>query len=58
MRRAFVFHLLRDDEGQDIVEYALVAVILGLGTIVALHGISGKAVNIFSAVGNIMTGSG
>ena len=58
MWRTLVSHLLRDDQGQDVVEYALVAVVIGLGTVVALHGIAGKVVNVFTAVGNTITGSG
>lgn len=49
--------LLSDEAGQDLVEYALVAVVIGLGTVAALQGVTGKIVNLFAAVGNTLTGS-
>lgn len=46
-----------DETGQDLVEYALVAVVIGLGTVATLQGVSGKVANIFLSVGNTLTGS-
>ncbi len=47
--------LLWEEAGQDLVEYALVAVVIGLGTAVALQGVTGKVINVFVAVGNTLT---
>ena len=49
--------LLCDEAGQDIVEYALVAVVIGLGTVAVLQGVTGKVINVFAAVGNTLTGN-
>ena len=38
-----------------MVEYALVAVVIGLGTAVALQSVTGKVINVFVAVGNTLT---
>lgn len=37
--------LLADDSGQDMVEYALVASFLGLGTIAGVNGLASKIAN-------------
>ena len=39
-------HLLWDETGQDLIEYALVAAIVGLGAIASLKGLSTKIGNI------------
>ncbi len=57
MREQQIRRLLSDEAGQDVVEYALVAVVIGLGTVAALQGVTGKIVNVFVAVGNTLTGS-
>lgn len=49
--------LLRDETGQDLVEYALIAVVIGLGSLVVLQGLTGNVVNVFTAVGNTLTGN-
>ncbi len=49
--------LLSDEAGQDVVEYALVAVVIGLGTVAALQGVTGKVANVLVAVGNTLTGN-
>jgi pilus assembly protein Flp/PilA len=43
---------LRDESAQDIVEYALIAVFIGLGTVVATRGL---AVSIGVAFSNVQT---
>jgi pilus assembly protein Flp/PilA len=35
-----VVHLLQDESGQDMIEYALVASFIGLGTVTGLHGLA------------------
>ena len=57
MWREQIRRLLRDEPGQDLVEYALVAVFVGLGIVVALQGVTGKVINVFAAVGNTLTGT-
>jgi Flp pilus assembly pilin Flp len=39
--------VVRGDSGQDLIEYALLAAILALGTIVATQGLAGSIINTF-----------
>ena len=48
---------LRDESGQDLIEYALVAGLIGLGALAAMGGLSGKIGGAFNAVGNSLTNS-
>jgi pilus assembly protein Flp/PilA len=41
--------------GQDLIEYALVAGLIGLGAVVAMSGLSTKIGSAFGAVGNSLT---
>jgi pilus assembly protein Flp/PilA len=51
-----VLRTLRDDEsGQDLIEYALVAALIGLGAIAAMSSLSTSIANAFGAVGNQLT---
>ena len=44
--------LLKDESGQDLIEYALVAGLIGLGAVAAMTGLSGKITTAFSSVGS------
>jgi pilus assembly protein Flp/PilA len=46
---------MKDESGQDLIEYALVAGLIGLGAVVAMTGLSGKIGNAFNTVGNNLT---
>jgi pilus assembly protein Flp/PilA len=46
---------VKDESGQDLIEYALVAGLIGLGAVVAMTGLSGKISNAFNTVGNNLT---
>jgi pilus assembly protein Flp/PilA len=48
---------MKDESGQDLIEYALVAGLIGLGALAAMTGLSGKIGTAFSAVGNSLTSS-
>jgi len=50
-----VIDFLKDESGQDLIEYALVAGLIGLGAVVAMTGLSGKIGNAFNTVGNNLT---
>ena len=43
--------LMNDESGQDLIEYALVAGLIGLGAVAAMTGLSGKITTAFSNVG-------
>ena len=46
---------MKDESGQDLIEYALVAGLIGLGAVVAMTGLSGKIGNAFNSVGSSLT---
>jgi pilus assembly protein Flp/PilA len=48
-------HLLRDESGQDLIEYALVAALIALGAIAAMNGVATGISNAFSAVASDLT---
>jgi pilus assembly protein Flp/PilA len=47
--------LAAEDSGQDLVEYALVAALVGLGVLVAMRGLSNSVGKDFNGVGNTLT---
>ena len=47
--------LLRDESGQDLIEYALVAAIIALGATAALTKVSGDISAIFTKIGTTLT---
>jgi pilus assembly protein Flp/PilA len=46
---------LQDESGQDLIEYALVAALVGLGAVAAMKGLSNSIGNSFNGVGNTLT---
>jgi pilus assembly protein Flp/PilA len=54
IKQAFIA-FMKDESGQDLIEYALVAGLIGLGAVVAMTGLSGKIGNAFNTVGNNLT---
>jgi pilus assembly protein Flp/PilA len=56
IKQAFVA-FMNDESGQDLIEYALVAGLIGLGAVVAMTGLSGKIGNAFNTVGNNLSNS-
>ena len=51
IKNAFIA-FMNDESGQDLIEYALVAGLIGLGAVAAMSGLSGKIGNAFNSVGN------
>lgn len=52
---AFALCALRDDEsGQDLIEYALVAGLIGLGAVAAMSSLSSTIANAFGSVGSTL----
>jgi pilus assembly protein Flp/PilA len=49
--------LLRDESGQDLIEYALVAALIALGSIVAMNGLATGISTAFSSVSSSVTSS-
>jgi pilus assembly protein Flp/PilA len=48
-------NLLKDDSGQDLIEYALVAALIGLGAVTAMTSVGTQVKTIFSNIGNSLT---
>ncbi|HUI82612.1 MAG TPA: Flp family type IVb pilin [Candidatus Binatia bacterium] len=49
--------LLRDESGQDLIEYALVAAIIGLGAVTATTTLAGDISAVFGKVGDKLNSS-
>jgi pilus assembly protein Flp/PilA len=45
-------NLLREESGQDLIEYALVAAIIGLAAVAAMSNLANNVSNAFRAVGS------
>jgi len=50
-----VLEFVRDDEGQALVEYALIIAVIAIAVIVAMIFLRGQLQNIFSNIGNSLT---
>ncbi len=48
-------NLMSDESGQDLIEYALVAALVGLGAVASLNGLSTKIGSVFTAIGTNLT---
>jgi pilus assembly protein Flp/PilA len=48
-------NLIAEDSGQDLIEYALVAALVGLGSIASMNSLAGSIANTFGGVGNALT---
>jgi pilus assembly protein Flp/PilA len=46
---------LQDQSGQDLIEYALVAGLIGLGAVAAMTGLATKVGTAFNSVGSQLT---
>jgi len=44
--------LVVEESGQDLIEYALVAALVGLGAVAAMNGLKNSIGNAFNGVGN------
>ena len=47
-----VVNLLKDESGQDLIEYALVAGLIAVGAVAAMSGLATKIGNAFNNVGS------
>jgi pilus assembly protein Flp/PilA len=55
MKIARITIFLRDDSGQDMIEYALVAALIGLSAVVSMKTLSTKIGNAFTSIGTSLT---
>jgi pilus assembly protein Flp/PilA len=47
--------MLRDDEGQGLIEYALISAVIAIAVIGAMVFLQGQLLSIFSNIGNNLT---
>ena len=47
--------LLRDESGQDLIEYAIVAGLIGLGAVLSMSNLTTKIRSAFNSVGSQLT---
>jgi pilus assembly protein Flp/PilA len=50
-----ISHYFREDDGQGLVEYALIIAVIAIAVIVAMVFLRGQIQNIFSNIGNNLT---
>jgi len=50
-------NLVVEESGQDLIEYALVAALVGLGAVAAMKGLSNSIGNTFNGIGTQLTTS-
>jgi pilus assembly protein Flp/PilA len=50
-------NLVAEESGQDLIEYALVAALVGLGAVAAMKGLSNSIGNTFTGIGTQLTTS-
>ena len=55
MLLATLKNLLRDESGQDLIEYALVAALIALGAIVSMKTVATGISSAFSTIGSNLT---
>lgn len=52
--RTLMTDLLRDESGQDLIEYALVAALIALGAVVAIGSLGNDISKLFNSVGTTL----
>lgn len=50
-------HLLRDESGQDMIEYGLIVGLMALGAIISMKTLASSITNTFAAIGSTLTSS-
>lgn len=50
-----LYRLLREEAGQDLIEYALVFSLVALGAVASMKSLSTSIVGVFSAIGTTLT---
>jgi pilus assembly protein Flp/PilA len=49
--------LLSEEDGQDLIEYALVVALVALGAVAGMRGLAGDINNAFGTIGNTLNNS-
>ena len=53
--KKLLLHFVRETEGQDLIEYALLAALIGLATTVAMGALAGSISTEFGTIGTSVT---
>jgi len=53
--KQFIKNLITEDSGQDLIEYALVAALVGLGAVTSMKGLATSIGTAFNGVGTALT---
>jgi pilus assembly protein Flp/PilA len=48
-------NLIAEESGQDLIEYALVAALVGLGSVASMQGLANSIANTFNGIGTTLT---
>jgi pilus assembly protein Flp/PilA len=48
-------NLIAEESGQDLIEYALVAALVGLGSVASMSSLASTIANTFNGIGNALT---
>lgn len=47
-------NLINEESGQDLIEYALVAALVGLGSVASMQSLAGSIANTFNGIGTAL----
>jgi pilus assembly protein Flp/PilA len=47
-------NLVKEESGQDLIEYALVAALVGLGSVASMQSLAGSISNAFAGIGTAL----
>jgi pilus assembly protein Flp/PilA len=50
-----LWNLIAEESGQDLIEYALVAALIGLGSVASISSLAGSIANTFNSIGSSLT---
>lgn len=50
--KTLIARFVREESGQDLIEYALLAAIIALGAVIAMQGLAGDISNSFDDIGD------
>ena len=55
--KLFLNNLMTDESGQDLIEYALVAALVGLGAVASMKTLATNISSAFTSIGTSLTGA-
>ena len=53
--KQLILKLAREDSGQDLIEYALVAALVGLGAVASMQSLANSIGTTFNGIGNALS---